>query len=65
MLWTVFKNPELYRPVYKINNQEWKRLESPVSITKNEEIELIFEFEFANVEQQVYFAFSYPYSYTE
>ena len=33
MLWSVAKSPELYRPVYKINENEWKRVDKEVAIT--------------------------------
>jgi len=47
MLWTVNKSPELYRPVYKVKNQEWRRLETPVTITTiNGEIEVGFDYTF-------------------
>lgn len=50
MLWPISKNPEYYRPVYKIGNQgEWKRMDRPgMIIPKENEIELNFDFVFVD-----------------
>ncbi|KRX01295.1 hypothetical protein PPERSA_11742 [Pseudocohnilembus persalinus] len=63
-LWATVKSADLYRPVYKVKNQSWKRIENPVVFSKDEYIDVSFDFTFKE-EGPIYFAFSYPYTYTE
>lgn len=66
ILSAICKSPELYRPVYKLEQGAWERLPSPVQIVKDQDIELRFDFAFVQSSKKfVYFAFSYPFSYQE
>ena len=66
MLWSVSKQPELYKPVYKMGDGEWRRIENQVSITISENIlDLDFDFMFGDESECFYFAFSYPFSYSQ
>lgn len=65
---TQLKSQKLYRPVYRVQGEEWRRLEHDITgMVLNDEDELIltFDYEFPSESARIEFAYTYPYSYKE
>jgi hypothetical protein len=76
MLTKVKKNSLVFKPVFRVGDREWTKLASPASVVvafsnaqldDEGHIEASFDFtiDFDNRSTQLYFAFSYPYGYSD
>ena len=69
---TQLKFADYFRPVFRVNNEEWQRIESAIVFvpfilrwqTKEDDTELHFDFHFPKA-SEVFFAYSYPFSYED